>query len=101
MTLIREWLVKGAVRSSGWFRLRTGHVRENPHCAVCNSNKNLEVHHIIPVFMNASLELEPSNLITLCKRHHFSIGHLEDWSSYNPSLFETIELWKKILSGRP
>lgn len=39
-------------------------------CKICNSNKELCVHHIIPVWMDATLAKDINNLTTLCKSCH-------------------------------
>jgi hypothetical protein len=43
-----------------------------------------------PFHLYPQLELDPSNLITLCeikgRDHHLLIGHLDDWESYNPNV---------------
>jgi predicted secreted acid phosphatase len=46
----------------------------------------VEVHHIFPVHLVPGLELVPTNLITLCRPHHFELGHHKDWADYNPDV---------------
>ena len=74
----------GAARSPKWSAVRRAFVRANPHCAACGTTKELEVHHIIPFHIDASRELDTANLMTLCNDCHLYIGHLKDWTSYNP-----------------
>jgi 5-methylcytosine-specific restriction protein A len=74
----------GASRSSKWPAVRRSFVKLNPYCAACGTAKELEVHHIIPFHIDASRELDTSNLMTLCQDCHLYIGHLKDWTRYNP-----------------
>ena len=74
-------------RSSAWPIVRAAHVAHFPTCAACGSNAALNVHHIEPFHAEPELELEPTNLITLCRRHHFEVGHDPDgpWQPGRPS----------------
>lgn len=74
----------GAKRAPGWERVRKAHLFIYPRCSVCGGTKNLEVHHIIPFYINPDFELNALNLITLCRPHHFTFGHFENWLAYNP-----------------
>lgn len=94
----------GEPRSSSWPSVRRNFVLSNPDCAACGSNENLNVHHIKPFHENPELELDPSNLITLCRKHHFRIGHDPDgpwkpkkpsWVLSNPNVREDCERWRK------
>lgn len=66
-------------RSIKWRKVRSVHVFSEPKCAWCSTTNFLQVHHIIPFHMNASLELNPSNLVTLCvspgTNCHLRVGH--------------------------
>jgi hypothetical protein len=82
-------------RSSAWSRVRAEFVAEHPDCEACGSREKLNVHHIQPFHIHPELELEPSNLITLCFEHHFKIGHDPDgpwrpkkpkWTAWNPAV---------------
>lgn len=53
----------------------------------CKRRRALEVHHIIPWSISASLRFEPSNGITLCKKCHKSIKGKENMYT---GLFNTI-----------
>ena len=81
--------VVGQSRDPRWQSVREAHLRLNPTCAACGGTEKLSVHHIRPFALNPSLEIEPSNLITLCDYGcHFTIGHLGDWKRENPSVVE-------------
>lgn len=75
-------------RSPKWSDVRAAYVRQNPRCVACGTNKNLNVHHIKPFHTNPELELDISNLITLCREHHFTIGHKSNWKNSNPNVRE-------------
>lgn len=90
-----DFIEFGADRSSQWTTVRNKFVKEHPVCEACGSNENLNVHHIKPFHSNPELELEWSNLITLCREHHFYIGHDPDgpngplkpnWKESNPNV---------------
>jgi 5-methylcytosine-specific restriction endonuclease McrA len=55
----------------------------------------LQVHHIKPFHLHPHLELEPTNLITLCevkgRDHHLLLGHLDEWASYNERVREDVK----------
>lgn len=87
--------VKGkplSLRSPEWETVRKSHLKSFPNCAACGANDNLQVHHIKPFHLHPELELEQSNLITLCEgkhnRCHLNIGHLGNWKKENPSVVE-------------
>jgi hypothetical protein len=92
-------LVKDAVkgkpkqlRSPRWDDVRDAHVARHPTCAACGSTTHLQVHHIKPFHLFRELELEPSNLLTLCEQSdtkcHFRIGHHGSWRKYNEHVVE-------------
>ena len=90
-------------RSSKWPALRKEWLMDYPCCAVCGGTKKLEVHHILPVHLFPYYELEPTNLITLCesKNHgvncHLFVGHLGDYSRYNPDVRKDSCYWDNKL----
>lgn len=79
-------------RSPQWYKVRTEFIKTNNKCVACGMTTNLEVHHMVPVHVAPSLELDPNNLITLCENKsiacHFVIGHSFDWKAYNPNVME-------------
>ena len=87
-------------RSYKWPKVRKKHLESFPTCAVCGGTTKLEVHHIIPFHVDQSLELEPTNLITLCESRktlncHHVFGHLLDYKSYNKSVIEDCKVWNE------
>lgn len=70
-------------RSPKWRSVRAYHLKTSPYCEACESTEKLEVHHIIPFDVDPDRELNPSNLITLCKYCHLVLGHLKDYKIYN------------------
>jgi hypothetical protein len=79
-----------AVRSPHWATTRKHHLLKQPVCAACGGVEKLQVHHKQPYHLHPDLELEPTNLITLCEFGdidcHYNIGHLRDWKSFNPNV---------------
>lgn len=54
-------------RSPHWSTVRKAHLEKHPACEVCGATAKLEVHHKLPFHLHPALELEGSNLITLCE----------------------------------
>lgn len=55
-------------------------------CLCCGSRFDLQVHHIEPFHLDPNKELSPENLVTLCRDHHFQVGHLRNWKKSNPNV---------------
>lgn len=91
-------------RASEWVQVRAEFVRRHPRCEACGSGYNLNVHHIVPFHQRPDLELDEGNLITLCREHHFRIGHDPDgkgprkpsWLESNPNVRQDAKNWSKI-----
>lgn len=78
-----------AKRSSHWPTVEKHFKEAHPTCAACGSSKNLNVHHCKPFHLDPALELDPTNLITLCmdtKECHLHIGHGGSFKQYNPNV---------------
>ena len=76
-------------RYSAAFReLRRRWLLAHPFCQVCGGMEKLEIHHVTPVSVNPSLELDAENLLTLCMAFprycHLQYGHLGSWTTWNP-----------------
>lgn len=72
-------------RAGAWARVRREHLEREPECAACGGKEDLQVHHIVPYSVDARLELDPENLITLCAHPcHLVHGHFMSWQRFNP-----------------
>jgi len=89
-------------RSPQWRKVRDDFIKKQPRCQVCGTNDELNVHHIVPFHLDESLELEESNLITLCNKNgcHFSFGHLYNWKSYNPDIIKDVGYFREKVINR-
>ena len=82
-----------ALRSPKWPEVERAHLDAEPRCQWCSGQMRPQVHHIAPFHLHPELELEQSNLITLCEdggdlNCHFIHGHLRNWRSFNPYIRE-------------
>ena len=96
-----------ATRSSRWPTVRKKHVLKYNRCAACGGTTKLEVHHIKPFHLFPELELDPSNLLTLCDENkgghscHLLFGHLGNFKSYNTTVVEDSAYWLQKFQTRP
>jgi len=81
-------------RSPQWGAVRDHWVKSNPCCAGCGAIFKLEAHHIVPFHVERELELSEQNLVTLCRECHFQIGHMRDWSLFNPQVIADAAVYK-------
>lgn len=94
-------------RSDRWPTVRKHFITAFPLCAVCGGKKKLEVHHIMPFHLKPELELEPTNLITLCENDkdgvncHLLFGHLGNFKSFNQTVKIDAQIWAEKISKRP
>lgn len=77
----------GAARSSGWPKVRDAYMAAHPKCEACGQPSE-EAHHVSPFAHDPSKELDPNNLIALCRHDHLLIGHADSWRTYNPRVRE-------------
>ena len=95
----------GAARSSEWTKVRNAFIKENPRCAVCGGQEDCQAHHRKPFHLYPELELEESNLITLCEKagrnHHLIFGHLGNFQSWNNLVAVDAEIWREKIRNRP
>lgn len=88
----------GADRSNQWPKVRKEFLKTHSVCALCGTQKSLQVHHIKPFHLNPKLELEPSNLITLCTSKywgfncHFVVGHGSNFKYENIQVVEDVAI---------
>ncbi len=77
-------------RSSEWPKVRAAHLAIEPRCVVCGGTEFLAVHHVLPFHVHPELELDPTNLITLCEHPghecHFIWGHYFNFQAWNPNV---------------
>jgi 5-methylcytosine-specific restriction protein A len=95
----------GAKRSPMWSKVRKEFLKQHPECAVCKDKRKLEVHHIKPFHLFPELELEPTNLLTMCESKsygiicHLLVGHNGDYKKYNLNVIADAMHWQKRLFG--
>ena len=102
--LRREDTLFGSKRSPSWRKVRKQYLKANPTCAVCGRKKRFrsnEIHHVVPFHIDQSLELSHNNLITLCREHHFFVGHLNSYHSFNSEVKSDSEIWLNKIKNRP
>jgi hypothetical protein len=96
----------GDSRSSKWPSIRKQHLVQQPKCAACGGDKNLEVHHIKPFNEHPELELDMNNLITLCESKnngvncHLFFGHLGNYKAINSTVLQDVAIWFKKITER-
>lgn len=96
-----------SVRSEHWPKVREQHLAMHPVCVVCGGTTKLNVHHIKPFHLYPDLELDPTNLVTLCEAKrdgvncHLFFGHLGNFRSFNENVREDAPLWGAKLMNRP
>jgi len=86
-------------------KAKRAYKKKNPVCAVCGYKKDLEIHHIVPVHVDASKALDYDNFITLCdwRNHgcHYVWGHFRNFRTrWNPDIVEFAESVNKFLTER-
>lgn len=64
-------------RSPKWRTVRDRYAAEHPKCEFknCRECNELFVHHKEPFHLNPARELDPSNLVTVCAKHHLYVCH--------------------------
>ena len=91
---------RGVDRSPQWRAVRDRYAAAHPLCAFCGSPA-VDVHHVNPVHLFPARELDPDNLISLCRVHHFIYGHGGDWKGFNPDIHIDMEIWRSFKSVKP
>ena len=95
----------GALRSPQWPKARAAFLKDNPVCECCGGKEALEVHHLEPFSINPAKELDPANMMTLCESKkyglncHLLVGHLGNYSRFNPLAKLDAMIWRAKLSG--
>ena len=89
-----------------WPKVRAEHLRTHPECAACGQKDMLQVHHIVPFHFDASKELDPKNLITLCVDGvghtdcHLMFGHGGNFKCQNPKVVEDAKRFREMMANR-
>jgi len=97
----------GVRRSGKWPTIRKDYLKLHPKCEVCGGTRKLEVHHKVPFHLKPGLELEPTNLITLCEEDtdgvncHLLFGHLGNFKSFNHAVVSDAKVWAIKIRNRP
>lgn len=93
-------------RSPRWPKVRLAHLSMFPQCEACGGTNDLQVHHVKAFHCDERLELDPSNLITLCTdgpcnlNCHFVIGHAGNTKTNNPNVREdAARMFRLLHSG--
>lgn len=88
-------------RSPHWPAVEKALLKKEPICQACGTDQHLNVHHIKPFHLYPELELEPTNLITLCMsdtKCHIQLGHGDDFKEYNPNVVEDVKTVRENFS---
>ena len=100
------YMIVAGERSAQWEKVREAHIVLEPDCQWCGEKdrKELNVHHIIEFSENPKYELLDSpdgkkgNLITLCEKCHFVVGHRCNYKISNPFVREECNEHQKNIS---
>lgn len=81
-----------------WNNFKRGYIyRHHPlRCAACDTHISVELHHIVPISEPDSPRNVDSNIIALCRHHHFVIGHNSNWSISNPNVVRDVALIRSM-----
>jgi len=101
LTPLGQARLQGAKRSDKWPEVRKKFLALNPECKVCSTKENLEAHHVQVFHLHPDRELDFSNLIALCRTHHFEWGHYFNWSSWNENVRADVATFNAKVKGRP
>lgn len=94
------------LRSPKWGTARGAQIKRQPSCEGCGklprrTESANDVHHEKPFHEHPELELDLANLMTLCRRCHLLLGHLDDWQSHNPNVRRDAAVCLKAIRNRP
>lgn len=92
----------GAARSPLWSKTKKEYETLCPKiCSICETEKNCELHHCLPFHTRPDLENSFSNLLWLCRIHHFWFGHLGKWASFEKDIRAIAKEWNAKIKNRP
>ena len=90
----------GVPRSSKWPAVRAAHLKAHPACEACGQKDALEVHHIEPFHIRPDLELNRTNLLTLCGDPcHLVHGHFMSWTRFNRFVVADVRTYRAKLEA--
>jgi 5-methylcytosine-specific restriction enzyme A len=88
-------------RSPHWPALERDVVKEEWQCRACGATAGLEVHHVRPFHLYPELELTRANLMVLCRRCHWLLGHgSKSWSDWIPTAPADAAAMRRRIDGR-
>jgi 5-methylcytosine-specific restriction endonuclease McrA len=90
----------GTSRSPKWREFSKAIIKAEGVCSVCTRTRGLECHHEIPFWIAQDLELEPDNVIVLCRRCHLIFGHNGNWKRLNASCSTDVIHWAAKMKGK-
>ena len=61
----------------------------------------LNSHHVLEFHNFPDEEMKKSNLVVLCRFHHFLHAHLKNWASSNPNIREDCAILNEKIKNRP
>lgn len=76
-------------RSTHWPTVEKHFLEAHPACECCGTTIRLQIHHIRPFHIERDLELDPTNLITMCMSRnecHLRIAHGDDFKAFCPNI---------------
>ena len=73
---------------------------QEKYCHICGSTKKVELHHICPRHICPDKIFDESNLIPLCRKDHFTWGHLENYEWWNEHIREDAKLLYALFKKR-
>lgn len=103
---IEQQKTHGIPRAKEWPKLRGKWLKHYPRCALCGGKEKITVHHIRPFHLHPELELDNTNLITLCEGKkvvncHLVFGHFGNFrTKYNANVKEMVNIWRPRLMSK-
>ena len=88
----------GVPRSSKWSAVRDNFLKENPDCEACGVKAEV-AHHVYPYSFKPELELDESNLISLCDICHMCLAHLKSFKRFDPDIKEVARAFRQKIKS--
>lgn len=89
----KAFTIKKARRLYATRKAMKAYAEAHPRCAWCGRDKDVDVHHRVPISVNPDLAGNPDNMISLCAdRCHLYVGHNGDYRNrFESNLLQLIE----------